>query len=42
MSYLGMTALVLCLAYAGRGLDWRAGVAIVAVYVAFVVALVAA
>ena len=39
--YCGLTVLVLALAYAGRGLDWRAGIAIVIVYLAFVAVLIA-
>ncbi|HLH14670.1 MAG TPA: hypothetical protein VKV16_07745, partial [Solirubrobacteraceae bacterium] len=40
-SLLGMTALALACAYAGRGLRRAAGVAIVAAYAAFVIVLVA-
>ena len=37
--YAGLTALTLCLAYAVRGLDRRAGIVIIAAYLAFVVVL---
>ena len=39
--YCGITVLALALAYAGRGLDWRAGIVIVIVYLAFVATLIA-